>query len=124
MSVFPIEHLDVCFSILEEILIFLGQERIENFWKKFTKSEFMTINQELVKIISSQVSTTNLKSNIKNHVMTDCKLSFFRYQVVLVLRSIELDELIGHPKDLGKDDPDSKTNSFQSGETNAEENQE
>ncbi len=51
--VFPKKNLDVCFSMLEEILIIHGQERIEKFWKKFTDSEFMTINQKLVKIIYS-----------------------------------------------------------------------
>jgi len=50
---FPKENLDVCFSMLEEILIIHGQERIEKFLKNFTDSEFMTINQKLVKIIYS-----------------------------------------------------------------------
>jgi hypothetical protein len=41
-------------------IIFHGQERIENFWKKnITESEFITINQELVKIISSQIGASN-----------------------------------------------------------------
>jgi hypothetical protein len=33
LSNFPKENLDVCFSMLKEILIFRGQERNENFWK-------------------------------------------------------------------------------------------
>jgi hypothetical protein len=45
------------------------------------------------------------------------KLSLFWYQVALVLRSIECKELIGHPKDRGKDNSNSMTNSFQPGET-------
>jgi hypothetical protein len=51
LSNFPKENLDDCFNMLEEILDFHDQERIENFWKIFTESEFMTINQNLVKII-------------------------------------------------------------------------
>jgi hypothetical protein len=53
----------------------------------------------------------------------DCKLSFFWHQVALVLRSIEWNELIRHLKDRGKDDLNSRTNSFQSGETGAGENE-
>jgi len=121
--VFPKENLDVCFSMLEEILIIHGQERIEKFWKKFTDSEFMTINQELVKIISSQVHASNFRFNIQSHVVIGCKLSFFWYQVALVLRSIEWNKLIGHPKDRAKDDLNSMTNSLQPNETNARENQ-
>jgi hypothetical protein len=110
-------------NLLEEILIFRGQERIESFWKNFTESEFMTINQELVKIISSLVGTSNFRSNIQSHIVMDCKLSFFWHQVALVLKSIEYNELIGHPKDRGKNDSNSRTNSFQSGEIDAGENQ-
>jgi hypothetical protein len=54
LSNFPNENLDVCFNMLEEILIFRGQERIEifgnfffffykYFWKKkIRESEFKT----------------------------------------------------------------------------------
>jgi hypothetical protein len=49
----------------------------------------MTINQELVKIISSQVDASNFKSTVQSHVVMGCNLSFFWYQVALVLRSIE-----------------------------------
>jgi len=120
---FPKENLDICFSMLEEILIFCGQERIENFWKKFTNSEFMTINQNLVKIISPQVGASNFRYNIQSHIVMGFTLSFFWHQVALVLRSIEWNELIGHPKDRGKDDSNSRTNSFQSDEIDARENQ-
>jgi hypothetical protein len=51
-----------------------------------------------------------------------CKLFFFWYQVTLVLRSIEWNKLIGHPKDRGKDDSNSRTNSFLPYETNVGEN--
>jgi hypothetical protein len=40
----------------------------------------------------------------------------------LVLRSIEWNKLIGHPKDRGKDDSNSRTNSFLPYETNVGEN--
>jgi len=39
LSNFPKEDLDVCFSMLEEILTFRGQERIEIFWKKKSYGE-------------------------------------------------------------------------------------
>jgi hypothetical protein len=52
-----------------------------------------------------------------------CKFSFFWYQVALVLRSIEWNELNGHPKDRGKDDLNSMTNFFQPGEIDSGENQ-
>jgi hypothetical protein len=73
------------------------------------ESEFITINQELGKIISSQVGASNFRFNIQSDVVMDCKLYFFWYQVTLVLRSIEWNELIGHPKDQGKDDLNSTT---------------
>jgi hypothetical protein len=47
----------------------------------------------------------------------DCKLFLFRYQVALELRSTGWKELIEHPKDQGKDDLNSRTNSFQLGMT-------
>jgi hypothetical protein len=75
-------------------------------------SEFMAINQELRNIISSQVGASNFISNIQSYVMMGCKLSFFWYKVTLLLRSTELNELIGHPKNRGKDNSNSMTNSF------------
>jgi hypothetical protein len=59
------------------------------FGKKNTESEFMTINRELVKIILSQVGESTFKPNIPSHVVISCKLSFFWYQVALVLKSIK-----------------------------------
>jgi hypothetical protein len=99
LSNFPKENLDLFFSTLEEILIFLGQEKNEIFWNFFTKSEFMTINQELVKIISFQFGASNFRFNIHSHFVIGYKLSFFWYKVALALKNIEWTELIGHPKD-------------------------
>jgi hypothetical protein len=46
------------------------------------------------------------------------------FQITLVLRNTRWNELIGHPKDQGKEDLNSRTtNSFQPGETDAGENQ-
>jgi len=72
MSNFSKQNLDVRFGILEENLIFLVQERIDYFWKKFMESEFMTINQELVKIILSQVGarTSDLIFRVKLPVVS------------------------------------------------------
>jgi len=47
----------------------------------------MTINQEHVKIILSQLGASNFRSNIQSQVVMGCMLSLFRYQVALVLRS-------------------------------------
>jgi len=52
-----------------------------------------------------------------------CNLFIFWFQVTLILRNMGCNELIGHPKDRGKDDSNSRTNSFQPGETDAGENQ-
>jgi hypothetical protein len=78
LSNFPKENLNVWFSMLEEILIFCGRERIENFWKKFTDSEYLWQSiKSLSKIISSQVGASNFRCNIQSHVVMGCKLSFF-----------------------------------------------
>lgn len=78
----------------------------------------MTINQELVKIILFQVGESTFKPSIPSHVVIGCKLSFFWNQVALMLKSIKWNELNGHPKDQGKDDSNSRMNSFKPGETN------
>jgi hypothetical protein len=80
--------------MLEEILNFRGQERIHHFRKNFTNGEFMTINQEFLKIILSQVGGSNFKYNTRSHVEKACKLFIFRYQVALMLRSTEWKGLI------------------------------
>jgi hypothetical protein len=41
------------------------------------------------------------------------------YCLVLIMRKVEWNELIGHPKDRGKDQPNSRTNSLQHGENDA-----
>ena len=51
--------------------------------------------------------------------MKACELFIFRYQVALMLRSTGWKGLIGHPKDRGKDDLNSRASSFQPGETDA-----
>jgi hypothetical protein len=40
--------------------------------------------------------------------------------LVLIVRKVEWDELTGHPKDRGKDRPNSRTNSLQQGENDAD----
>jgi hypothetical protein len=79
----------------------------------------MTINQKLLKIILSQVDASNFRSNIQSHVVMGCKLFLVWYQAALVLRSTESNELVGHPKDRGKDNLNSRTNYFQFGKTDA-----
>jgi hypothetical protein len=48
----------------------------------------MTIDEEIVKIILSQVGTSNFKYNTQSHVMKARKLFLFQYQVALMLRSM------------------------------------
>jgi hypothetical protein len=57
LSNFPKENLDICFRMLEEILIFSGQEGIEIFWKKFTKSEF---DGDLMEVLCHMIKRKNL----------------------------------------------------------------
>jgi hypothetical protein len=68
-QIFLNEILKVGFGMVGENLIFRSQERIEIFLKYFTENEFMTINQELGNIISSQVGASNFKFNIQNRVV-------------------------------------------------------
>jgi hypothetical protein len=98
--------------MLEENLNFCRQERIDHFLKKFMESEFMTINQELMKIILSQVGARKFRSTIQNQVVMGCKLFLFWHQVILALRSTRWNGLIGHPKDRGKNDLNSRASSF------------
>jgi hypothetical protein len=94
LSIFPKQNLDVGFGMLEEILNFHGKEGIHRFQKFFSNGEFMTINQELLKIILSQVGVSNFKYNTQSHVMKACELFIFRYQVALMLRSTRWKGLI------------------------------
>jgi hypothetical protein len=103
-------------------LIFRDKKRIDHLLKIFIKSEFMAINQELVKMILSQVRVNNFKSNIQSHVVMGCKFHLFRCKVALVLKSTEWKGLTGHPKDRGKYS-NSKMNSFQPEKTDAGKNQ-
>jgi hypothetical protein len=75
------------------------------------------INERHVKIDLFQVYARKFISNIQRHVVMGCKLFLFQYQVILILRSTSLKELIGHSKDQGKVDLNSRTNSFHPGET-------
>jgi hypothetical protein len=55
-----LETINLCcfsFSMLEEILIFRGQEGIEIFWKKFTKSEF---DGDLMEVLCHMIKRKNL----------------------------------------------------------------
>lgn len=79
------------------------------------------INEGRVKINLSQVGARKFISNIQGHVVMGCKLFLFQYQVILVLRSTRLKELIGHSKDQGKVEFNLKTNSFQLRETDERE---
>ena len=85
--------------MLEKFLNFCGQERIYCFQEIFIEGEFMTINQELVKIILSQAGASNVKYNTKSHVINAWKVFLFRYEVALMLRSTIWKGLIGHLKD-------------------------
>jgi hypothetical protein len=71
-----------------------------------------------VKIELSQSGVKNFIITIKNHVMVSCKVFLFWYKVVLILRKMGWKGLIGHPKDRGKDDSNSRTNSLKPGENN------
>jgi hypothetical protein len=70
MKVHKVKYLN---GVLRKLimLIFLGLD------VGFTDGEFMTINQELGKIISSQVGATNFRSNIQSNIVMGCKLYFF-----------------------------------------------
>jgi hypothetical protein len=86
LSNFPKQNLDVGFDMLKEKLIFRGQERIDHLGKNFIQSEFMTINQKLVKIIYFKLVQVTLDLTFRQVVMVAI---FFplRHQVILVLRS-------------------------------------
>jgi hypothetical protein len=62
-------------------------------------------------------------SIIQNQVVMGCNLFIFWFQVILVLRNMGWNELIGHPKNRSNNDLNSRTNFFKPGEINAGENQ-
>jgi hypothetical protein len=74
--------------------------------------ELEKINEECVKIDLSQASVRNFRSIIQNQVVISCKLFLFQYQVMFMLRSMTWKRLIGHPKDQGTDNLNSRVSSF------------
>jgi hypothetical protein len=113
LSNLPSNKFDVGFGVLADNFNFCGQERINNSLKTFMKRELGKINERRDKIDLFQFS-------VRLVFVMGCNL----FQITLVLRNTRWNELIGHPKDQGKEDLNSRTtNSFQPGETDAGENQ-
>jgi hypothetical protein len=112
----PSKKLDVGFGVLADNFNFCGQERIDNSLKTFMDRELEKINERREKIGLFQFS-------VKLVVVMGCNLFIFWFQVTLVLKNTGWNELIGHPKDRGKEDSNLRTNSFQPGETDAGGNQ-
>jgi hypothetical protein len=108
--------LDVGFSMLADNFNFCGQEKIDNSLKTFMERELEKINERHEK-------TDLFPFCVRLVVVMGCNLFIFWFQVTLVLRNTEWNELIGHPKDRGKEGSNLRTNSFQPGETDARENQ-
>jgi hypothetical protein len=108
--------LNVGFSVLADNFNFCGQERIDNSLKTF-------IERELEKIIERREKIDLFQFSVRLVIVMGCNLFIFWFQVTLVLRNTKWNELIGHPKDRGKEGSNSRTNSFQPSETDARENQ-
>jgi len=104
--------LDVGFGVLADNFNFCGQERIDNSLKIFMERELEKINERREKIDLFQFI-------VRLVVVMGCNFFIFSFQVTLVLRNTGWNELIGHPKDRGKEDSNLRTNSFQPGETDA-----
>jgi hypothetical protein len=98
--------------VLADNFNFCGQERIDNSLKTFMERELEKINERHEKIDLFQFS-------VRLVVVMGCNL----FQITFVLRNTGWNELVDHPKDRGEEDLNSRTNSFQPGETDAEENQ-
>jgi hypothetical protein len=81
------------------------------------------MERELEKINERREKIDLFQFSVRLVVVMGCKLFIFWFQVTLVLRNTEWNELISHPKDRGKEGSNSRTNSFQPGETDAGENQ-
>jgi hypothetical protein len=109
-------NLNVGFGEMDDNFNFCGQERIDNSLKTFMKRELEKINKRREKIKLFQFS-------VRLVVVMGCNLFIFWFQVSLILRNTKWNELIGHPKDRGKNDSNSRTNSFQPGEIDAGGNQ-
>jgi hypothetical protein len=114
LSNLPSNKLDVGFGMLTDDFNFCGQERIDNSLKTFMERELEKINNRREKIDLFQFSV---------RLVVVMGRIIFWFQVSLVLRNTGWNELIGHLKDRGKEDLNSRTNSFQPGETDAGENQ-
>jgi hypothetical protein len=115
LSNLPSNKLDVGFGVLADNFNFCGQERtirIDNFVKTFMERELGKTNERREKIDLFQFS-------VRLVTVMGCNL----FQITLVLRNTGWNELVGHPKDRGKEDLNSMTNSFQPGEIDAGENQ-
>jgi hypothetical protein len=84
--------------------------------KTFMERELEKINERREKIDLFQFS-------VRLVVVMGCNLLIFWFQVTLVWKNTGWNEFIGHPKDRGKEDSNSRTNSFQPYETDAGENQ-
>jgi hypothetical protein len=54
-----------------------------------------------------EIGVNDFKYNTRSYVVKVCKLFMFRYQVVVILRRGDWNELTGHPKDRGKDSSNS-----------------
>jgi hypothetical protein len=112
----PSYKLEVGFGVLADNFNFCGQERINNSLKTFIESELEKINERREKI-------DLFKFSLRLVIVMGCNLLIFWFQVTLVLKNTGCNELIGHPKDRGKEGSNSRTNSFQPGKTNAGGNQ-
>jgi hypothetical protein len=112
----PSNKLDFGFGVLADNFNFCGKERIGNSLKTFLERELEKINERREKIDLYQFS-------MRLVIVMGCNLFILWFQVTLVLRNMGWNELIGHTKDRGKEDSNSRTNSFQPGETDAGENQ-
>jgi hypothetical protein len=93
----PSNKLDVGFRVLADNFNYCGQERIDNSLKTFMERKLEKINKRLEKIGLFQFSVNLV-------VVMGCNLFIFWFQVTLVLRNTGCNELIGHPKDRGKDE--------------------
>jgi len=112
----PSNKLDVGFGVLADNFNFCGQERIDNSLKTFMKCDLKKINERHEK-------TDLFQFCVRLVVVMGCNLFIFWFQITLVLRNTGWNEFIGHPKDRGKEDSNSRSNSFQPGEIDAGENQ-
>jgi hypothetical protein len=81
------------------------------------------MERELEKINKRHEKIDLFQFSVRQVIVMGCNLFIFWFQVTLVLRNTEWNELMGHPKDRGREGSNSMMNSFQPGETDAGENQ-